>query len=166
MLDAVTKSQKIYHRRLHEAEIPTALQTSVIANQNRDPKKQKPFGYEDFSVYKPKEDLDLPEGRYGAAMLEAIRLELIPSWALFCYKELASSAKPDYAPSNPILVSCDAVLLHPSPVPGGYEGLLIAREAAGNKCVLFKDCDGTEIRLNVPHVSTKVVALEDVTLKR
>lgn len=152
---------------MHQAEIPVALQTAVIANQNRDPKKQrKPYTYEDFSVYKPREDLDLPDGHYGAAMLAAISLGLMPSWALFCYKELTSNATQGYAPSEPIFVSEDAVLLHPVPVPSGYEGLLIARESAGNRSIVFKNSKGESIRLNVPHISTKVVAIEDVTLKR
>lgn len=151
---------------MHEAEIPVALQTSVIANQNRDPKRQKKaFGYEDFSVYKPREDLDLPDGHYGAAMLEGIRLGLMPSWTLFCYKELVSSASQDYVPSDPLLVSTDAVLLHPMAVPGGYEGLLIAREAAGGKRLTFKNSKGDSFKLTVPPVNTKIVAMEDVTLR-
>ncbi len=136
--------------------------SSLQANQNRDKKKTpKPYSYLDFSFYKPPADDDGPSGHYGSAYKELIRLKLMPSWALFCYKEIASSAAPDYVPGEPALISSDAILLHPEFKDGGYHGLLIALESAGDQVRTFVSTKGVEVDLRVPYIETKVVAMED-----
>jgi hypothetical protein len=151
---------------LHQQERPIALQTSVIANQNRDPKKQKkPFMPEDYSYYIPREALNLPGHVYGSAAMVAINMNKFPSWALFCYKQLADGADPAYKPKDPILLAEDALLLHPIRTPNGIRGMLIALESAGGQTRQFEDLQGTKYTLEVPEVPTKAIAEEDVTLR-
>lgn len=142
-----------------------AQQTAIIANQNRDPKKQKKsFTFEDFSFYIPKEARNLPNGAYGSAAVAAISARQFPSWALFCYKDLVASANPNYVPETPIFAAKDAVLLHPVRDGSGWSGMLIAMESASDEKRTFKDGQGNSYTLTVPYIETKVVAIEDVTL--
>ena len=137
------------------------------ANQNRDKKRQaQPYTYLDFSFYKPQDAGETPDGHNGAAYVELVKLKLLPSWALFCYKELASSAVPGYVPGEPALIAKDAILLHPELKPGGYQGLLIAMESAGDQLRKFTSTKGTEVTLRVPYIETKFVARENELLTR
>lgn len=137
------------------------------ANSNRDRKKQsQPYSYLDFSFYKPQDAGETPDGHNGAAYLELLRLRLLPSWALFCYKELASSASPGYVPGEPALIAEDAILLHPERRPGGYTGLLIAMESASDQTRRFVTTKGAEVVLRVPYIETKFVARENELLSR
>jgi len=137
------------------------------ANANRDKKKQsQPYTYLDFSFYKPQDAGERPDGHNGAAYVELVRLKLLPSWALFCYKELVSSAAPGYVPGEPALIAEDAILLHPEQKPGGYSGLLIAMESAGDQMRVFTSTKGTEVTLRVPYIETKFVARENELLIR
>lgn len=155
------------HRQLnlHEQERPIALLSSLIANQNRDPKKNRdPFTMDQFCQYKPREAMNLPSYMYGSAGVAAVERGLMPSWALFCYKALASSASSNYTPKKCIMTAEDAVLLHPIKTEEGWKGMLIAMESAGGKYRNFVTEDGETIRLAVPPLHTKFVAQEDVTL--
>lgn len=152
---------------MHDQERPIALLSSMHANANRDRKKQsQPYSYLDFSFYKPQDAGETPDGHNGAAYLELLRLKLLPSWALFCYKEMASSATPGYVPAEPALVAEDAILLHPEPRPGGYSGLLIAMESASDQARTFTTTKGAEVILRVPFIETKLVARENELLTR
>ena len=156
--------------RLENAEImerPIALQTSLIANQNRDPKKKRePFKWEDFAMYTSKQNEAQADGRYGAAMMQLIKQKRLPSWALFCYKELAGSADQEYIPTEPGFVAKDAILLHPVKQNGGYTGLLIAMESCSDQTRIFIDSKGNQIALEVPFIETKLVAREDQFLSQ
>ena len=137
------------------------------ANLNRDKKKQsQAYTYLDFSFYKPQDDGENPDGHNGAAYLELVRLKLLPSWALFCYKQLSSSASPGYVPAEPALIASDAILLHPQLKPNGYSGLLIAMESAGDQIRTFTSTKGVEVNLRVPYIETKFVARENELLIR
>jgi len=150
---------------LHDIERPTAQQTAVIANQQRDSKKQpKPFSLEDFSIYKPRNGEDMPRGHYGSAAMALIKAGKFPSWALFCYKELAAAANDNYVPAVAGFVSDNAILLHPVKTEDGYKGLLIAMEAASGEITYFETPKGEVVPLRVPEIGTKVVAEEDVVL--
>lgn len=140
--------------------------SSLYANSQRNTKKQsKPYTYLDFSFYKPKEAGEKPEGYNGAAYLELVRRKLLPSWALFCYKDMAAHAASGYVPGEPALIAEDAVLLHPEPQQGGgYTGMLIALESAGDQERVFMSTKGVEVKLRVPFVETKVIAREDEVL--
>lgn len=155
------------HRQLnlHEMERPVAMVASLLANQNRNTKKKaEPYTLDEFCLYKPLEQRDLPGYVYGSAAVAAIERRLFPSWGLFCYKSLAASANADYRPKNCILVAEDAVLLHPVKRNGEWHGLLIAKESAGGKKRQFSLESGESVWLTVPPIETKVVAMEDVTL--
>lgn len=165
-MSAVRRAADMRHKQLHEIERPTAMLSCLYANSQRDPKKTKPYTYTDFSFYKPIADGETPQSHYGAAYLELLRSKRLPPWALFCFKPLSASAAADYVPSEPGFVSEDAILLHPERVGDGYRGLLIALESAGDQRRTFTNTKGDEIRLTVPYVDTKVVALENVILTR
>ena len=138
---------------------------SLTANSNRDPKKQKKaYTLDQFCLYQPEEDKNLPSYVYGSAALSAHKLGMLPNWALFCYKDLASTASKDYKPSNPVLLAKDALLLHPVKMSNGWKGLLIAEESASGQIRTFRDADGEQFKLAVPIIETKVVAIENVIL--
>jgi len=139
--------------------------SSLYANSQRDPKKsQKAYTYMDFSFYKPMESIDIPQSHYGSAYAELVRSKRMPSWALFCFKSLMASVDDKYVPSEPGFVAEDAILLHPEKVQGGYKGLLIATESAGDQRRVFVNSNGEQIWLTVPFIQTKVVAEEGVIL--
>jgi len=73
-------------------------------------------------------------------------------------------ADPSYTPGIAGFVAEDAMLLHPTKTELGYTGLLIARESAGGQQRDFVDDKGNVISLSVPHVATKTIAEEGVTL--
>ena len=159
------RGNESHQRTLHEYESPIANIASMMANQNRDPKKRKePYKLEHFCLYKPKEEQNLPKYVYGSAAIEAINNGLYPSWALFCYKELAASAHDSYKPSNCIAVSEDAILLHPTVESDGIRGLLIAMESAGGQKRTLVDAKGTSYYVTIPPIGTKMEAAENVKL--
>lgn len=165
VVEAFYRGGKLHQAGLFDYERPIAQQTAIIANQNRDPKKQKrAFSFEDFAFYIPRESRNLPNGAYGSAALAAIKAKHFPSWALFCYKDLVSSADQNYVPEVPVLFAKDAILLHPVKDGAGWRGMLIAMESAGNERRVFQDGQGNTWTLTVPFIETKVVAVEDVTL--
>lgn len=139
---------------------------ALTANASRDPKKGKAYSAMDFALYTPRDRQDLPEGVYGAAALKLVKEKRYPSWALFCFKQLSSSATKDYVPTTAALISESAMLLHPRAVKGGFIGLLIAQERAGETSPVFIDDRGTEYVLEVPAIPTKMIAEEGVTLMK
>ena len=162
---AVENALNTYSQTLHDLERPVALLSSLQANSGRDPKKQrKPFGYLDFSFYKPRAAGNLPDHAYGSSYLMLIRNNKLPAWALFCYKDLASCAEETYFPEEPAFIAKDALILHPRKVPGGYQGMLIAMESASNCKRKFTTTDGKVIELLVPMIESKFVAKEGETL--
>jgi len=150
---------------LYQYELPIAQQTALLANQQRDPKKKaEAYKLSDFSFFKPSDTGEMPSSRYGSAAMAMIKKKRFPSWALFCFKQLADMADPSYEPGIAGFVSEDAILLHPIRTEDGYKGLLIARESAGDQRRDFVDDKGNRFSLSVPPVRTKTVAEEDVTL--
>ena len=129
-------------------------------------RRKEPYKLTDYCLYMDKKDLNLPAGAYGSAALLAVKQGRFPAWALFCFKELSGQAKKGYTPSTAALVCEDAILLHPVSSPDGYKGLLIARESASLKARTFTDDRGKTYSLNLPEITTKVIAQEDVTLFR
>ena len=165
VINSISAGMKEHRKRLHEMERPIALGTSVLANLHRDVKNRKtPYDISDFSVYASKDDLDLPAGSYGAAALKLVKGGRMPSWALFCFKELTANARKNYVPTIAAFVCEDAMLLHPKLTPGGWKGMLIAMESASDSTRIMYDDTGAPISLLVPEIPTKVVAVEDVVL--
>lgn len=150
---------------MHDAERPIALNSTIIAAQNRDPKKGKAPVYTDFCFYKPTKDGDKPDSAYGSAYMSLIKGKKLPSWALFCYHDLAPTAVDGYDPSECALIAEDAILLHPVKVGRkSYQGLLLAKESASEKTRSFVNDRGDTISLTVPHVGTKFIGQEGVIL--
>lgn len=150
----------------HRNELPIAQLTALQANLSKDPKKGKNLEIKDFCFFMPREDEDLPNGRFGAAAIKLIERGMFPSWALFCYSQLASGATEGYTPAQLAWMSDDAILLHPVPgkSPMAVQGMLIARESAGGKTLEFTSEKGETIMLTVPPIKTKIVAEENATL--
>lgn len=163
---AYVKARAIQMDELHYQERPVALLTHLTASINRDKKKQrKPAPLEDFFMYRRKEMSNLPSARYGAAMKKLIQDGLLPSWALFCYKEVMAHA--GEVPPALVAFTCDdAIILAPqSSEQGTVEGLLIAKEAASERKLKMRSPCGQEVLVQMPHVGTKFIAEEDVTLR-
>ena len=162
----MSKGAESRQRNLHDAERPIALNTTVLAAQNRDPKKGgKPPTYLDYSFYKPTESGDRPDYVYGSAYAELVKSKRLPPWALFCYKDLFASAHAGYVPAECALIADDAILLHPRRTgTNSFEGLLIAQESASEKLRDFVADDGKVYKLLIPHVGTKLIAQEGVIL--
>lgn len=167
VLAAFAKGQELVREDLHNIERPIAMVSSLLANKDRDPKKNKKgYSYEDFSFYKPSGGVNGPEDYYGSAMLHLAKTNQLPPWALFCFKEVAGNADPSYVPELPALIAHDAMLLHPTKTPAGWSGMLIALESASTQQRVFKGTGGEEVVLTVPHIHTKVIAEEGITLLR
>lgn len=162
---AVQNGWRLRRRTLNELEIPTALLSSLFANSNRDPKKQKKgFTYKDFVFYSDPDDEDRPDARYGTAAVELVKAGKFPDWSLFCFSALRESADPNYTPTILAFVAEDAILLAPTKSETGWNGLLIARESASQKSRVFTADDGSTIKLTLPYIETKVIAREGITL--
>lgn len=139
--------------------------SSILANQNRDPKKSgKPLTFLDFSFYKPRDGENSANYVYGSAMLKMAKERRLPPWALFCFKEVTQSASQSYKPEVCALVAEDALLLHPVKTSDGWEGMLIAVESASEKTRLFTDDNGRKYTLRVPYIHTKAICEEGVVL--
>lgn len=152
-------------KTLNELEIPTALLSSLFANSNRDPKKNKKgFTYKDFQFYGDPEDEDRPDVRYGSAAVELVKANKFPDWALFCFSALRESADPNYVPTILAFIAEDAVLLAPTKTETGWTGLLIARESASEQSRVFTTEDGSTYKLTLPYIETKIIAREGITL--
>jgi len=149
---------------MHDGERPVAMVSAILANQNLDPKKGQPKSYEDFSFYKPRQGSSGADYVYGSAMMKLAKLRLLPSWSLFCFKGVTASASPAYDPETAAFMAEDAILLHPRKNGDGWEGMLIARETASLSTRTFVDDHGNTFSLKVPHIHTKVVCEEGVTL--
>lgn len=150
-------------KKLHDGERPTSMLASIMVNQGRDPRKSKPVDMTSFYIYEPKDQQNLPSGRYGAAAVELIKRRKFPSWALFCFKELSQSASGE-PPALLAYEGVDCLLLAPVATPGGFTGLFIAVESASGEVREMTSPDGQVIKVRVPIVETKIVAEEDVFL--
>jgi len=165
VLEAVSKGAASYRTRLHDLERPTALLGAMYANSKKDPKKrEKPSTYLDYSFYKPISDKGTPLSHNGSAYMELLKRRMLPPWALFCLKAMQAGASSDYIPKKVALISEDAILLHPRRSGSSYTGLLLALESASEQIRTFTSTEGEVVKLRVPRVETKVVAMEGETL--
>ena len=168
VIDAVWRIPSVLQRRHHWLERPTAVLTSMIANVNRDVKKnRKGYTASDFYLYEPAEQRDIPHGSFGAAALALIKQQKFPSWGLFCFKALQEAAASSPIPPKDLALMADgAMLLAPVATDEGFSGMLICTEAASDKILPFEDDDGNVYLLETPPQPTKFVAEEDVVLYR
>lgn len=164
-MQAFMQASKMMMAELHMSEQPVAMITQSLANINRDQKKKpKPYKLEEFFLYQPRELRNIPDSKSGSAALKLIALNLFPSWALFCYKELAAAAS--VPPPALLAYICeDAILLAPEKIGSSVSGMLIAMESASNKKLVLTSPCGDSITVRLPNVHTKVIAQEDVVLQ-
>lgn len=80
---------------------------------------------------------ELPPADAGAAMLALVVLNQCPSFALAFYESLAAAGQDQPAPRRLALIADDAILLAPTPSPGGWTGFLIADSSAANQTRAF-----------------------------
>lgn len=164
MLRASVKAAELQQIQNHMNERPVALLTQLTANVNRDHKKNtKGHGIEEFFFYQPRKMQNIPEARFGAAAIALIAMGKLPSWALFCYKELATAAA---GPPPKLLayIGEGVVLLAPIKKNKHVTGMMIAMESAQNKRLVLTSPCGDSITVKIPPLHTKVVAEEDVML--
>ena len=156
------KKQKM---ELHAYERPLALQTAQAANLNRDSKKRKtPFSMDEFYLYQPLEDKNLPSSRYGAAAVYLAKEGILPAFSLFCFPELRknSSGPP---PTVIALMHPQAILLAPTEGEGAVSGLLIAEVGVSDKLIEMTTPCGKTAFVYMPSIEDEVMAEEDVTLR-
>ncbi len=150
---------------MHEHESPIALLTSLTANINRDSKKQKkPYKMNDFFLFEPAEDKNIPTGTYGAAAMKLIEIDQFPSWALFVYKDLAASSN-GAPPGLLAFIHKEAIILAPIVKGDLVTGMLICTEKAYGKTLEMDSPCGRAINVDIPSLKGAYVAIEDIELE-
>lgn len=119
--------------QLHWAELPTAALTRWTVAMHRSDSRE-PLELVDFCFWPPADQQQArPPAEAGAAMLELIRRQQFPRFALVAYDALAAAGKDQAAPRRLALLAGDAVLLAPRPTPQGWQGFLIAEDTAADQ---------------------------------
>ena len=156
VIAAYNRIWKMKQNELHQYELPIANLAALTANINSSgSKNKKQYTAEDFSLFTPIDNLNTPETTAAAAYMYLLNEKLLPSWALFCFKEMKTEAKP---PVFVALVCDDAILLAPQEEETGFKGLLIAKESASKQTRVMQSPCGRSVTLDVPHIKTKVIA--------
>ena len=150
---------------LHENEVPLTLLACQQAEFNRDRKKnKKPYQMDDFYCYAPIGSKDSVDAIYGSATKKLIEMKLFPRWGLYMYKELTENAD-KVKPPDILCYQCEnAILLAPKIMDGVCKGMLLALEGASNRSMELTAPNGDIIRLRMPEIKGKVVAIENCYL--
>lgn len=141
-------------QQLHWAELPTAaLARRTEALHVTDVKKIPPLM--DYCMFRQPENGDRPPIEAGAAMLELIRQQLFPAFALAFYEPLSQAGHGKDPPSRLALIATDAILLAPEPGDGLWRGFVIAEGTAQGQTRAFHWPGEPEPAcwLAVPHAS-------------
>lgn len=164
MLDAYYYGKKEYGKNLHNAEAPIALLSSLFANANRDSKKKKePYKMEDFFLFEPKEQKNIPTGVYGSAAMALAEKNLLPSWALFVFRDLKEAADGTEPPMLAYICD-DALILAPYHSGHSIRGMVIAKQSASGQRRRMSSPCGKSIYTEIPIGNGKFYAEEDVEL--
>lgn len=135
------------------------------AESNRDRKKNKiPFSIQDFCLYGDPEQTNGPAARYGAAAMKLVEMGLMPSWALFVYKELKINAEKATPPEPLALIGDSVVILAPLVSEGYCTGMLIANMDASDRVVEVRSLCGKSLMVRVPKFKEATYAAEDISL--
>jgi hypothetical protein len=122
-------------QQLHWAELPTALLTQTYVRAHSEA-KAPPLA--EFCFFRQQQPGDRPPSEAGAAMLELLRLDQFPGFALAFYEPLEAAGKDHAAPRLLALVADDAILLAPAAATGGWRGFLIAEGTATGQAREFR----------------------------
>lgn len=146
-------------------ERPQAQITQMLYNANTS-KKAKALGIDKFYLYQPEEAKNVAAPRYANAAMALVKMGLFPSWALFCFKDLTAQSNELTPPEVLCYQSDSAILLAPRLDFDArtVHGLLIALEESSQKNMTLVSESGDKIVAQMPHIPTKVVAEDDVTL--
>lgn len=133
---------------------------------NRDSKKKnRPYKPSDFYYYSTDELSNMPEPRYGAAMMALIEMELFPTWGLFVYNELKKRAE-NSSPPEVLCYQCeDAIILAPDVNGDTVSGMLIIGHTAANKHREMISPCGRRIDVIMPSVKGTFEATEEIELR-
>jgi hypothetical protein len=143
-------------------EGPVALLSSLFANSNRDPKKQKePFSMKDFYLYEDKEDMNIPSSVYGSAAMALASKRLLPSWALFIYKDLRSASDGN-APELLAYIGDDVLLLAPAHRDKKIRAMVVSMESSYGKVRHVKSPCGRQLTIKCPIGVNKFFAQENL----
>ena len=119
---------------------------------------------EDFFLYQPREEMNIPTAVYGAAAMELIKMKLFPSWALFVYKDLKQSA----SGAPPSVLGClgeSCLILAPIIKDRTVKCMLICNEKAyGTVATLNSPC-GKTISVYIPILGGRYKAVENIELE-
>lgn len=118
----------------------------------------------DFFLFEPNEDRNIPTGTYGAAAMKLIEIDQFPSWALFVYKDLSASSN-GAAPSLLAFIHKEAILLAPIVKGDLVKGMLICTERAYKKTLEMRSPCGEVISVDIPPLKGAYVAIEDIELE-
>lgn len=151
-------------KELHQAEMPQAVNTAMLANVNRDSKsRKKPFEASDFFCYQPFEEQDRPHDRYANCFMKMITDGSLPSWALFVFGSM-KGGEADNAPAVYALTAPGIILLGPVWGDGIISGMLIAQERKKGP-VELQDPSGNTYMCVVDEIDTKIRAIEDADVR-
>jgi hypothetical protein len=166
VLLAVSALNKLNKEELHNMERPITYLAYQNAESNRDKKKRnKPFRPDEFYFYQDKEQMNLPEPKYGAAALALIEKGLFPHWALFAYNDLKVRAA-DALPPEILCLSCeDAIILAPDVDGHIITGMLIAAHSASEGVREMTTPCGRVHHVRLPKIDGKFAADEEAEVR-
>lgn len=118
----------------------------------------------DFFLYQPIDSKNLPSSVYGAAALELMRLECLPSWSLFAFKALKDCAA-GFPPSLLAFIGDDCMILAPRFEGKEISGMVIALESSYNKTRKLKSPCGQSVIVRMPKLIGKYSAEENVSMQ-
>lgn len=135
------------------------------AEINRDRKSRRnPFQISEFYCYPDIESKDTIDAIYSRAAFELIRIGKFPNWALFVYKELSQNATKGKIPEKLCYANDIAIILAPQISGRTCKGMLIAMEAADKKILELISENGDILRVRMPDILGKTVAIENCYL--
>lgn len=117
----------------------------------------------DFFLYEPKENQDIPVSTYGSAAMKLIEMQKFPHWALFVYKDLKQSAQGE-PPDLLAYIHSNAIILAPLINHGTVKGMLICEDRAFDQTIEMKSICGKSIKVRIPSLSGRYTAIEDMEL--
>lgn len=164
MIDVLNEASRLRRETLHAMEIPTAQLTALMANINRDTKKQKkPYAMEDFCFFLDRDAMK-PEALAAAAYQRLLADKLLPPWALFCFADF-KGAEPSRRDASEVAIIGDGwILLAPAELDSGFSGLLLAEQRAAGT-IATGSFAGQSVDVELPHFQEFVMAKAGVTLE-